>query len=102
MDKCELCAEGIVTHSDDYVRVVIDERDYGRPMYLCPKCLQRIKRCYLCRWYDEGNRRCLEGPFIVKKNTKDRCGRWKQDAPVIVEETPKEEVKRGCPKFVLV
>lgn len=102
MDRCELCAKGAMTHPDDFVRIVIDERSYGRPMYLCPRCLRKIQRCYLCRWYNEDLKKCFEGPFTVTKKPKDGCGHWKQDEPVFVKENSREEVERGCPKFALV
>ena len=100
--SCELCTEGVETHPDDYVRVVIEDRNYARPMYVCPKCLHKIQRCYLCRWYIEKREKCYESPFAVSKKPKDWCGRWKQAEPILVKENDKEEVEDGCPKFELV
>lgn len=101
MDKCELCAEGGVTHPDDMVRVVVHGKNYARPMYLCPGCLRDLQQCSYCRWFNEDTKKCFESPYTVTKEQDDGCGRWKQDEPLIVLENEREEVADGSPRFSL-
>lgn len=90
-----------MTHPDDSVRIVIEEKNYARPMYLCSDCILGIQQCRLCRWFKEELKKCFESPYSVTKSPNDGCSRWKQDEPIYVSENDREEVANGSPKFAL-
>ena len=93
---CELCTGGTETHPDDLIRIMVENTNYCRPAYVCPRCLRKFQRCKWCRWYE--NNKCRQGPFTVTKGPMDYCGYWRQDKPVRVE-----KMEEGCKsKFRLV
>ena len=100
MDKCDLCT-GCVTYPDDFVRGVVAGKDYARPIHLCPECLEELRKCRLCRWFN-GTNKCLESPYTVSKKPNDGCGQWRQKRPIVVQENEREEVMSGSPKFFMV
>lgn len=94
MQKCEFCVGGVITHSDDYVRVMLPKTKLWRPAYACAVCLNMFMRCRFCRWFDVGSHKCVQSPFTISKDETNGCGQWKQDAPIRVRSI--EDDPDGC------
>jgi len=90
VQECDFCVGSIITHSDDYVRVILAKDKLWRPAYACAVCLHMFMKCHRCRWFDVDSNKCVQSPFKISKEETDGCGQWKQDVPVLVRAIDKD------------